>query len=605
MSATSDTEAVLDLSLPALKEAYLRGDFTPRELLARLCAQARRQADYNAWITLLDETALAPYLDALESHTPHTLPLYGVPFAIKDNIDLAGVPTTAACPDFAYTPTESAAVVAALVAAGAVPLGKTNLDQFATGLVGTRSPYGEGKNTFNTEYISGGSSAGSAIAAALGQVSFALGTDTAGSGRVPAVLNNLVGHKPTKGLLSTRGVVPACRTLDCVSIFALTCRDAAAVLAVAADYDPGDPFARPNPFENHPRHFSQAAPQSFRFGVPAAPDFQGDGDTESLFGASVQRLAAMGGEVVRLDFEPFLEAARLLYEGPWVTERWLATREVGRGSMLPVIRQIIDGAGDNTAADAFSAQYRLAALKRQCDTLVRDLDFVLTPTCPTFYTRAEIAEQPLARNALLGTYTNFVNLLDYSATAIPVGFTACGVPWGVTLFSAAFDDTRLLSFADLLHRECRLPLGATGHRPRLDAVSDTAPFRKALEVVVCGAHLQGQPLNWQLTERGGRLLQQTTTSKHYQLYALPDGRRPALQRVDAGGCAIEVEVWSLPHGSFGSFVDAIAAPLGIGKVELADGRWVSGFICDGYGFKDAENVSRYGGWRNWLASHSQ
>jgi allophanate hydrolase len=602
MSETASQHTAHNLSLQVLKAAYLRGDLKPRDLMRQLSAQARQQSSYNAWIYLLNEAELEPYLSALAAHTPDTLPLYGVPFAIKDNIDLAGVPTTAACPDFAYIPGESAAVVSVLVAAGAIPLGKTNLDQFATGLVGTRSPYGEGKNSFNPEYISGGSSAGSAIATALGQVSFALGTDTAGSGRVPAVLNNLVGHKPSKGLLSTRGVVPACRTLDCVSLFALSCDDAAALLEVAACYDVEDPYSRPNPFFNRQRYFNVAAPGRFRFGVPAIPDFQGDGETQALFAHSVRRLQALGGEVVSLDFAPFLETARLLYEGPWVSERWLATRSVDRASMLPVIRQIIEGAEGRTAADAFAAQYRLAHLKRLCDAQMQDLDFVLTPTCPRFYTRAEMTEQPIVNNALLGTYTNFVNLLDYCATAIPVGFTTCGVPWGVTLFSAAFDDIALLTYAGLLHRDCRLPMGATGHEPSFKLTAATAAIAKSIEVVVCGAHLQGQPLNWQLTERGGQLLQRTTSSAHYQLYALPDGKRPALVREEAQGTVIEVEVWSMPHSSFGSFVAGIPAPLGIGRVELADGRWISGFICDGFGLAGAENISAYGGWRNWLAS---
>ncbi|MCB1704856.1 MAG: allophanate hydrolase [Halioglobus sp.] len=597
---SSSPNEVHNLSLQALKSAYSSGGITPRELIGQLSAQARRQDEYNAWIYLLSDAELEPYLSALEQRDPASLPLYGVPFAIKDNIDLAGIPTTAACPDFAYTPTEHAAVVSTLIAAGAVPLGKTNLDQFATGLVGTRSPYGEGKNSFNTDYISGGSSAGSAIATALGQVAFALGTDTAGSGRVPAVLNNLVGHKPTRGLLSTRGVVPACRTLDCVSIFALSCDDAAVLLDIAARYDAADPYARPNTFYNRQRYFDTAAAAPFRFGVPSSLDFQGDSETQALFEDSVRRLERLGGEAVAVAFEPFLETARLLYEGPWVSERWLATQGVDRASMLPVIREIIAGAEGKTAADAFAAQYRLADLKRRCDAALQGLDFVLTPTCPRFYTRAEMAAQPIANNSLLGTYTNFMNLLDYSATAVPVGFTECGVPWGVTLFTAAFDDIRLLGLAGLLHRDCELPLGATGLTPPPPA-SGTAPaVAQAIDVVVCGAHLEGQPLNWQLTERDARLLQKTTSSPHYQLYALPDGKRPAMVRDEEQGVAIEVEVWSMPHSHFGSFVAGIPAPLGIGKVELADGRWLSGFICDGFGLTGASNISDYGSWRNWL-----
>lgn len=602
MSNTADQQPVNNLSIQVLQDAYRGGDFTPRELIGQLSGQARRQSEYNAWIYLLDEAELEPYLCALEAQSPQSLPLYGVPFAIKDNIDLAQIPTTAACPDFAYTPEESAAVVSVLIGAGAVPIGKTNLDQFATGLVGTRSPYGEGKNSFNTDYISGGSSAGSAIATALGQVSFALGTDTAGSGRVPAVLNNLIGHKPTKGLLSTRGVVPACRTLDCVSIFALSCGDAATIMDVAACYDAEEPYARPNAFYNRQRYFGITDAGKFRFGIPAELDFGDDPETRSLFEDSVQRLEALGGKAITLEFEPFLETARLLYEGPWVSERWLATRDVDKASMLPVINEIIAGAEGKTAADAFAAQYRLAALKRQCDALLEGLAFVLTPTCPRFYTRTEMAEQPIVNNSRLGTYTNFVNLLDYSAAAIPVGFTDCGVPWGVTLFNDAFQDINLLSYADLLHRDCQLPLGATGHKPPPAASPATTSVAHHIEVVVCGAHLQGQPLNWQLTERDAHLLLKTTSSPHYQLYALPDGKRPAMVRDETQGAAIEVEVWSMPHSNFGSFVAGIPAPLGIGKVELADKRWLSGFICDGFGLTGAQNISSFGSWRHWLAA---
>ncbi len=605
MSDASSPDTVYNLSLRALNTAYMQGEFTPRQLIGRLTAQARRQSGYNAWISLLSDAELEPYLSALERKSPGDLPLFGVPFAIKDNIDLAGIPTTAACPDFAYAPAESAAVVSVLIAAGAIPLGKTNLDQFATGLVGTRSPYGEGKNSFNTDYISGGSSAGSAIATALGQVSFALGTDTAGSGRVPAVLNNLVGHKPTRGLLSTRGVVPACRTLDCVSIFALCCEDAAQLLDIAASYDAQDPYARPNPFYNRQRYFNTSGAGRFRFGVPEKPDFQGDAETQALFEMSVQRLQELGGDAVSVAFAPFLETARLLYEGPWVSERWLATRGVEPSSMLPVISEIIAAAEGKTAADAFAAQYRLAALKRQCDALMRDLAFVVTPTCPRFYTRAEMAAQPIVNNSLLGTYTNFVNLLDYSATAVPVGFTDCGVPWGVTLFSAAFEDIRLLGYAERLHRACRLPLGATGHTSLPATGGATTAVTGRIEVVVCGAHLQGQPLNWQLTERDGQLVSRTHSAPYYQLYALPDGKRPAMTRDEAGGTAIEVEVWSMPHENFGSFVAGIPAPLGIGKVELADGSWCSGFICEGSGIVGADNISSYGGWRNWLAARRE
>lgn len=596
----TDTQA--DLTFAALRQAYLAGSCTPRELILDRRRQALAQSDYNAWIYLLDEAELEVYLQRLESVAVADLPLYGVPFAIKDNIDLAGVPTTAACKEFAYTPKQSARVVELLIEAGAVPLGKTNLDQFATGLVGVRSPYGEVKNSFNTDYISGGSSAGSAVAMGLGQVAFALGTDTAGSGRVPAVLNNLIGHKPTRGLLSNRGLVPACKSLDCISVFAFTAADAAAVLDVAASYDAQDSYSRSNPYYNRRRYLQADVTAPFRFGVPDELDFQDNPETEQLFTQAIAALSAMGGEAVTVPVAPFLEAAKLLYEGPWVCERWLATEGVEPTVMLPVIREILAGAEGKTATDAFRAQYRLADLKRSCDDLMSDLDVLLTPTMPTVYTRAELAEQPIARNSINGTYTNFVNLLDYSATAIPVGFTASGVPWGVTLVAPAFADVRLLSYAGALQRRFDLPVGGSGRSLPAPEPAAAAPVAQRVDVVVCGAHLDGQPLNWQLVERGAFLRRRTRSAPHYQLYALADGKRPAMVRVAEGGQAIEVEVWSVPVEAFGSFVAGIPEPLGIGKVELDDNRWYCGFICEYSGLEGAKNISQFGAWRAYLAA---
>lgn len=635
------------LTINTIHGAYRHGECTPQELILALHKQAQDQADYNAWITLLEEDQLKHYLAFLEGKSLENLPLFGIPFAIKDNIDLAGVITTAACPDFSYTPETSAPVVDALLAAGAIPLGKTNLDQFATGLVGTRSPYGEGKNVFNKEYISGGSSAGSAIATALGQVCFALGTDTAGSGRVPAVLNNLIGHKPTKGLLSTRGVVPACRTLDCVSIFALHSGDAAVVLDVAAQYDNEDPYARKNLCGNTARYFdlgvagaTKEHPASFRFGVPDELTFFGNAETQTLYEKAVSDLEAAGGTAVTISFAPFVEAATLLYEGPWVAERWLATvgastvhsnEETGQKvsrptvapeSMLPVIQQIIGNGNHAKASAAFAAQYRLAALKRRCDEIIDGLDCVIAPTTPTVFSRDQIQQEPVVNNSILGTYTNFMNLLDYSATAVPTGFLSCGVGWGVTLFGPAFTDVKLLSFAHLLQQKNNMGLGAvlSSHTspgvnsdevkaalsaPASSVLGTSPALTSAIEVVVCGAHLSGQPLNWQLQERGAVLVETTQTSADYKLFALSDGKRPGLVKLhdnDTSGAPIEVEVWSMPSEHFGSFVAGIPAPLGIGKVELIDGSRRSGFICDGYGLEGAKDISEYKSWRAWLAA---
>lgn len=588
-----------NLNIEALQKSYAEKEFTPRELILRLRKQALEQADYNAWITLLSEELLSSYLDELEKKDPAKLPLYGVPFAIKDNIDLAGVETTAACPDFAYTADTSAYVVEQLMAAGAIPLGKTNLDQFATGLVGVRSPYGEGKNAFNPDYISGGSSSGSAISTALGQVSFALGTDTAGSGRVPAALNNLIGHKPTYGLFSSTGLVPACRTLDCITVFALNTQDAALVTTVAGQYDEQDQYARENTHQNQLRYFSTSTSQSFTFAVPSELDFFGNKETQALFAKAEQALIEIGGTKIEVDFEPFVKAAKLLYEGPWVAERWLATKDVKPESMLPVIKTIIGGAEGSTAADAFAAQYQLQTYKKICDKIVNSVDILLTPTCPTFFTREELSQEPIKNNSIMGTYTNFMNLLDYTATAVPVGFSESGVSWGVTLFAQKFTDMKTLSYAGALHSKMNLPQGTSDLPLQTYDKPSFPPVKDTIDVLVCGAHLQGMPLNWQLLERGAVLKSETQSANCYELYALPDGKRPGMVRGD-NGTSIEVEVWTMPMENFGSFVAGIPEPLGIGKVELADGSWVCGFMCEGQAIKDSINVTKFGGWRAWL-----
>ncbi len=596
----------IDLRFDAVLAAYRSAALTPRTLIARLRARAAAlNPEFKLFIHLLDEAELEPYLAALDRLGPDDLPLFGIPFAIKDNIDLAGIPTTAACPAFAYTPTRSATLVERLVALGAIPLGKTNLDQFATGLNGTRSPYGACRNAVLPDYPAGGSSAGSALAVALGVASFALGTDTAGSGRVPAALNNLVGTKPSRGLLSAAGVVPACRTLDCVTYFTASAREASRLLALTSQPDPRDPYSRANPSWNHGSAFG--TPRPFRFGVPRAQDlaFFGCAEGAALFANSVAQLQAIGGEAVVIDFSPFLQAARLLYEGPWVAERYtvvgpLLEREPE--AVLPVIRAVLAKAPGATAVEAFSAQYQLQAFKAVCDATLAELDCVLTPTIGRPVTLAELDAEPVLRNSELGYYTNFMNLLDYAAVALPSAFMRSGLPWGVTLFGRAFTDQYLLGVADAVQRAHALPL-AGGHRPALPAPTTGAQHDR-LRVVVCGAHLQGLPLNHQLTARGGYLLERTVSSPHYKLYALAGGPplRPGMVRVTQGGCAIEVEVWELPASELGTFVAGIPAPLGLGKVELADGRRETGFICEPCGIEGATDISGFGGWRRYLAS---
>lgn len=588
----------MNLQLDALRQAYRNGDTTPRQLLLQLREKAAAlNPDYHLFIHLLSVDELEPYLAALDGRDLDSLPLYGVPFAIKDNIDLAGIPTTAACPAFAYVPQQSATIVEQLLALGAIPLGKTNLDQFATGLNGSRSPYGACPNSVLAEYPSGGSSAGSSLAVALGVASFALGTDTAGSGRVPAALNNLVGLKASKGLISTAGVLPACRTLDCVTTFTATAREASQLLALTAKHDPRDEYSRPNPAWNDSSAFG--APRPFRFGVPRAQDleFFGCNEGPQLFAAAIERLKALGGEAVEFDLSPFLEAARLLYDGPWVAERYSVAGELmeqNPEAVLPVIRAVLAKAPAVTGVQTFRAQYRLQALKALCDEALENLDCVLTPTISRPVTLAELAAEPVLRNSELGYYTNFMNLLDYAAVAVPTAFMSNGLPWGVTLFGRVFTDQYLLSVADALQRQQDSALPAPANAARNDRA----------RLVVCGAHLQGLALNWQLTQRDGRLLETTFSSPDYRLHALAGGPplRPGMVRVKDGGVAIAVEVWELPSSELGSFLTGIPAPLGLGKVQLADGRWESGFICEPYGLEGAVDISHLGGWRAYLAS---
>ncbi|WP_291520601.1 allophanate hydrolase, partial [Acidithiobacillus sp.] len=496
-----------------LRSAYRSGQLTPTSLVEELLERSARYTDHAIWITPPQREHLLIRTRELEGQDMEGLPLYGVPFAIKDNMDLVDVPTTCACPDFAYTPKNSAMVVQKLIDAGAIAMGKTNLDQFATGLNGTRSPYGACRNAFAPDYISGGSSAGSAVAVALGLASFSLGTDTAGSGRVPAAFNNLVGLKPTCGLLSTSGVVPACRSLDSVSIFALSAQDAQRVFAAALGEDTSDPYSR----TIQPHGFDFGRAPRFRFGVPAAKDlnFFGDDQYGRLFDASVTRLESLGGERVELDFAPFLETARLLYGGPWVAERYHAIRSFINtypDALFPVTRDITLGGAKPLAADAFAALYRLQELKRKCDCIWQQVDCVLTPTAGTIFTRAQLLAEPMARNTDLGYYTNFMNLLDYAAVAVPAGFRVDGLPFGVTLFAPAHQDVPLLHLAERWQLTDSVPNGAVETMPPPVETVPAAVSSGQVRVAVVGAHLSGLPLNHQITSRGGRLISDTSTA---------------------------------------------------------------------------------------------
>jgi len=586
------------LLISDLRNGYLANTFTAAEIMVQLMDRADRAEERHIWIARLSHDQVMSYVRALHARAIDDLPLYGIPFVIKDNIDLAGVPTTAGCPQFAYTPTRSATVVQRLLDAGAIPLGKTNLDQFATGLVGTRSPYGACRNSFNAEYIAGGSSSGSAVAVATGLASFSLGTDTAGSGRVPAAFNNLVGLKPSLGRLSTRGVVPACRSLDCVSIFALTARDAASVLEAAESFDPEDPYAR---------KVGNAAIPALRFGVPRREQLQFFGDPEyaRLFDASISRLESSGGMRVEIDFAPFLDAARLLYEGPWVAERYAAVgrfMEAHPDALFPVTAQIIAAGRKPSAVQAFEGEYRLKALKRASEAAWSQVDFIVTPTAGTIHTIAAIDADPIRLNAMLGYYTNFMNLFDLAGVAVPAGFRSDGLPFGITLIGPQSSDRALLALADTVHRRSATTLGATQARVCPSVAEAPALAAGYVALAVCGAHMEGLPLNHQLRDRGGYLLQRTQTSPSYRLFALPGGppHRPGLVRVPRGGAAIDIEVWALPTEHLGSFVASIPSPLGIGKVEVRNGAEVPGFICEGYGASDAADITEFGGWRAYV-----
>ena len=593
------------------QQAYREGA-RPEDLLAPLIGELHE--DDPAWIARLPTSELSATLSELADKLSavggdlEQLPLYGVPFAAKDNIDAEGFDTTAACPAYAYTPEWDAAAIRKLKAAGAVVVGKTNLDQFATGLVGTRSPYGAVPNSFKPEVISGGSSSGSASVVARGLVPFALGTDTAGSGRVPAGLNNLVGLKPTKGWFSIDGVVPACKSLDCVSVFALTINDADSVATSMGGYEPGDAFSRkpPSALPLDVPAIRRPGPVQ-RLGIPEAPLFHGDQQAEAAWNTALsqwRQLDTAGVELVPLDFSPLLELAALLYEGPWVAERHAAVETFmaeHAGEMNDTVRGIINNAGKFTATDTFKAQYRKEELLREIDALLAGVDGLLVPTAPTAPTIEAVNADPVTLNSQLGTYTNFVNLADFCALAVPAGFRDDGLPFGVTLISGAWKDRELQALASQWLNAHQTPLGALD-KLRPDEVITHQQAVPSVQVAVVGAHLSGMPLNTQLTERHARLLEQTTTSANYRLYALPNTTppKPGLKRDAANGEEIILEVWEMAASEFGSFVDLIPAPLGIGSVELADGRWVKSFICEGYGLDGARDVTEFGGWRAFI-----
>ena len=596
----------LDLQIDSLLGDYDSGALRPEDVLGRCYERIARQGTRPIWIELLPLAAARALLESANQRRARgeILPLYGVPFAVKDNIDLGGQPTTAACPEYRYVPSGDAAVVARLIDAGAIPVGKTNMDQFATGLVGTRSPFGACSNAFDPRYIAGGSSSGSALAVAHGLVSFALGTDTAGSGRVPAAFNNIVGLKPSRGLVSTRGVVPACSSLDCVSVFACSAADAARVFSSIRGFDRQDPFSRSLELE------APRTGQPFVFGVlaPADREFFGNSAYERGFERALDRLQALGGTPKTIDFAPLQEAASLLYGGPWVAERYAAVGEFidsHRDAIDPSVREIITGGKRPTAAELFSAIHRLEALRRDASLLFKEVDVLLLPTAGTLYTREEIEREPLNLNANLGRYTNFVNLLDLAAVAVPAEIGPAGLPFGVTLIGRAGSDLRLLDLAADFHASTGLRVGATPSTllPRRDLPPSEA--RREILLAVVGAHLSGQPLNSQLSSRSARLVRTCKTSSAYRLYALPNTTppKPGLALSPGfSGAGIELEVWALGEAEFGSFVADVPPPMTIGTVTLDDESKVKCFFCEPYALEGATEITAHGGWRAYLAA---
>lgn len=576
------------MTITALRRDYLSGRKAPSKIIGEILDRIHADGLAPIWISLADEDATF----ARARNVDLSLPLAGVPFAVKDNIDVEGLPTTAGCPTFSRRAERSATVVERLRDAGAILIGKANMDQFATGLVGTRSPYGACSNVFDASYVSGGSSSGSAVAVASEMCAFSLGTDTAGSGRVPAAFNNLVGLKPTRGLLSTAGIVPACKSLDCVSIFAASAEDAGLVWNVAQGYDLLDP---------HSRTFSPgagAAPWltgTFRFGVPEEFDlrFFDDAETPELYRRAIHRMEESGGTRVTVDFAPFREAAELLYSGPWVAERFAAVGEFilqGLDGVDETVGRIIKSGAVFTAADAYRAAYRLDEITRDAAKEWAKMDVLLLPTAGTIYKKDAVAADPVRLNSNLGYYTNFVNLMDLAAIAVPAGFRSDGLPFGVSIVAPAFTDRALIVLSQrFLHESHVDPPAAPG----------------CISVAVVGAHLSGQPLNHQLTDRGARMIKSCRTAPDYRLFALAGTvpPKPGLLREDAyDGPGVELELWAMPEDHFGGFVAAVPPPLAIGSVRLDSGEWVKGFVCEPIGLQGATEITRFEGWRQYLDS---
>jgi len=592
-------------TVASLLAAHRSGAVTPMDTIERTFRRIREVADDAIFIALCAEAAVLSQAAQLAAEANFARPLYGIPVAIKDNIDVAGLPTTAACPAFAYRPSRDAAAVERLKAAGALIVGKTNLDQFATGLVGTRSPHGVPRNPLRGDLIAGGSSSGSAVAVASGIVPLALGTDTAGSGRVPAALNNIVGLKPSPGLVSTAGVVPACRSLDCVSVFALTAAAAFAALQLMAAPHERDAYSRAIPLGT-----LTALPPRLRLGVPRVQDqvFLGDDRAERAF-ATAQRIAQeLGGRLVDIDCSCLFETARLLYEGPCLAERTAAVGDFIKRNpdqVHPITRQIIAKGAEYSAIDLFRCQQRLMELRAAAAGQLSRCDVLMVPTIPRPFSLAEVHADPIGTNSSLGTYTNFANLLGMAGFACPVMLTPDRTAYGVTFLAAAGRDALLASLGQAVQARTDLPLGALEIRPPPCPVPAASAQSGEFILAVVGAHRLAMPLNGELTRHGARYLETTTTAPDYQLFVLSDAQpaKPGLLRVAVGsGAKIELETWALNAEGFGGFVASVPSPLSIGSIRLSDGRLVKGFLVEAESVSGARNISRYGSWPAFLAA---
>ncbi len=595
--------ATESFEISVLTAEYVSGK-SPEEIIEEVYSRIETVNDPGIFLHLRDKVEVVAEAANLGEYDPER-PLWGIPFVIKDNIDLGGAPTTAACPDFTYIAEKDAFVVAQLRAAGALLIGKTNLDQFATGLVGVRSPYPIPKNAVDPDIVPGGSSSGSGVAVGHGIVSFSLGTDTAGSGRVPAALNNIVGLKPSLGALSASGVVPACRTLDTISIFALTVPDAFKVFRAAAKFDKADAYSRR--FDFLPLTASQPGL------IVAVPDansleFFGDDIQAASFAASLDEMRNLGCTVTEIDFTPFFEVAKMLYEGAWVAERMSVIDGLMKETpeaVHPVTRKVVGMADGLTAVDAFRGIYRLAELTRAAEPALAAVDLLCVPTIPTFYTVRDLDADPIGPNSRFGTYTNFVNLMDMCGIAVPTRPRSDGRPGSVTLLAKSGEDALIAGLAAQLHMVCNPEMGATRmHAANHDLPNQYEPTDGEMEIAVVGAHMSGLPLNHELTNRGARLLNATTTSPDYRLYALPGGppARPGLICDNENGAKIDIEIWAMPKSEIGQFMSGIPAPLSIGTLKAADGHLVKGFLVEHMAIAASEDVTDYGGWRAYLES---